>query len=117
MKKFFAVSCLCLKAAFGADITVTWQDAINPTGTTYNIYSKVVVPPVTCTQTMTLTKVNTTPITVFTYKIVNTPPGTYCIAATATNGTNESLYSVIVPAVVPVPTPAAVTNVTATVTQ
>lgn len=69
-------------------VVITWNDTLNPTGTTYNIYRAAAA----CSTNPTLAKINTAPVTVMTY--TDSPgPGTYCYAATAVGPGGESALS------------------------
>ena len=75
-------------------VTLTWQDAVNPSGTTYNAYRA----PVKCSQvvlgTTVFTKLNASAIMGLTYTDSTPPlPGNVCYVVTAVSGTDESAYS------------------------
>ena len=76
-------------------VVITWNDTLNPAGTTYNVYRAAAA----CSTNPTLTKINTAPVTVMTY--TDSPgPGTYCYAATAVGPGGESIFSNQGPAVI-----------------
>lgn len=69
-------------------VTLNWQDTLNPTGTTYNVYRAVGL----CSGTPTFAKIASA-LTVLTYIDTTVTPGPYCFAVTATSGGAESAQS------------------------
>jgi hypothetical protein len=70
-------------------VVITWNDTVNPSGTTYNIYKASTA----CTGTPTFVKLTSTPITAMTYTDSGVPAGTYCYYATAVGPGGESAQS------------------------
>jgi hypothetical protein len=77
-------------------VTLTWQDASNPAGTTYSIYRAQGL----CSGSPVFSKLATA-ITEKTYKDTTVAPGNYCFHVTATFNSMESAPSNT--AVAPVP--------------
>jgi hypothetical protein len=55
-------------------VTVSWTDALNPSGTTYDVYRASG----SCAGTPVFVKMNAAPITALTYTDSGVAPGTYC---------------------------------------
>lgn len=64
---------------------LTWQDTVNPAGTTYNVYRASG----TCASPSTFTLI-ASGIMAHTYTDIGVPPGNYCYQVTAVNGGLES---------------------------
>jgi hypothetical protein len=100
---------LPLQAQTVHTVKLTWNDTVNPTGTTYNVYRAAAA----CSTNPTLTKLNTSPITVMTYTDSTVTNGTtYCYAATAVGPGGESAFSNDAPAVIVAPPNAITITVT-----
>lgn len=70
------------------NVTVTWNDTVNPSNTTYNVYRSTGSCPVTIPTTAVGTKVGVSlAVKTFTEPIAF---GTFCYQVTALNGTTES---------------------------
>ena len=104
MRKRFVVWAVAF-ALFGIGIalaqsthsaTLTWQDTLNPAGTTYNVYRATGL----CSGTPTFAKI-ATGLTVKTYLDSTVTPGNYCYQVTATFNAIESAPSNSAPAAVP----------------
>lgn len=93
-----------ITAQVSHSVTLTWQDNVNPTGTTYSIYWVSGL----CSGTPTFSKVATA-VTVKTYQDTTVTPGNYCYTVTATYNGMESAQSNTAAAPVPSFAP---TNVT-----
>lgn len=78
--------CALLAQTAQRKVTLTWLDAINPAGTTYNVYRA----PGDCTGSPTFTKLNTEAFTPKTYDDLGPPEGTYCYVVRAFRDTLES---------------------------
>lgn len=94
---------------YAKDVILTWQDAVNPAGTTYSIFRITG----TCLGAP-LTPRIASGIMAKTYTDSNVPPGTYCYAATAVLGADESVQSNQAAATITAP-PAAPTQFTVVV--
>ena len=90
-------------------VTLSWQDNLNPAGTTYSVYRSVGL----CSGTPTFSKIASA-VTVKTYQDTAVQPGNYCYAVTATFNSVESAQSNTTNPQVPSFTP---TNLTHTVAQ
>jgi hypothetical protein len=73
---FFA---LLLSAQTQHAVTLNWADALNPAGTSYNIYRASGG----CSGTPTYTKINAAPVTAKTYDDNGISPGNYCYVVRA----------------------------------
>lgn len=102
-------------SAFGSSATLTWTDTANPAGTQYNVW-RADGP---CIVAPAYSKINVALISPKTYVDSSVLPGqTYCFAVTAVSSTSlESIKSVPVVAVVPLPTSAAPSGLTVSVIQ
>ncbi len=99
-------------SVFASTATLTWTDTINPTGTQYNVYRASGA----CVAAPAYVKITATPISPKTYVDSTLQPGNdYCFSVTAVSSGQESVKSVPVLAVVPAPTSAAPTGLTAVV--
>ena len=67
---------------------LSWQDALNPLGTTYSVYRGLGA----CSSKPAYVKL-TSGLSVLTYTDSTPPMGAYCYAVTATNNGQESDYS------------------------
>lgn len=86
-------------------VKLTWNDTVNPTGTTYNVYRAAAA----CSTNPTLTKLTATPLSAMTYTDSAVTNGTtYCYAVTAVGPGGESAFSNEAPAAIIAP-PSAVT--------
>ncbi len=87
-------------------VTLAWQDASNPTGTTYNIYRASG----TCASNPTFTSIASN-VAVKTYLDSGITPGNYCYKVTAVSGGIESAPSNLALAPVPAFPPTTLTLV------
>jgi len=85
-------------------VTLTWVDASNPAGTTYNVYRATGL----CSGTPTFSKIGSA-VTVKTYTDASVTPGNYCYQVTAIFGGAESVPSNSVNPNVPAFAPTALT--------
>jgi uncharacterized protein (TIGR03437 family) len=69
-------------------VILSWDDLLNPTGTTYNVYRVVGL----CNGTLTFSKL-ASGVTVKTYTDAGVSPGDYCYVVTAAANGLESAYS------------------------
>jgi fibronectin type 3 domain-containing protein len=93
-----------LQAQTQHKVTIAWNDTVNPSGTTYNVYRATAA----CSTTPTLTKL-ASGVTVMNYTDSTVTNGsTYCYAVTAVGPGGESGFSNEAPAVILAP-PSAVT--------
>jgi hypothetical protein len=76
--------------AFGQahKVTLTWQDLLNPAGTTYSVYRATGL----CSGTPVFSKIASA-VAVKTYEDTTVTPGNYCFAVTATANGMESAQS------------------------
>ena len=92
MKKFLALALLLLAAPAFAQaakkVTLTWNDTLNPTGTTYNVYRASGL----CTGTPAFTAIQSG-VTVKTYVDASVTVGNYCYKVTAVASGIESAGS------------------------
>jgi hypothetical protein len=80
---------LCLVAQTAThSVSLVWQDALNPTGTTYSVYRATGL----CSGTPTFSKIASA-LTVLTYSDTTVTPGNYCYEVTATVNSMESAPS------------------------
>lgn len=70
-------------------VTLNWTDALNPAGTTYNVYRSSGA----CSGTPAFAKVNGAPVTAKTYDDTGASPGNYCYMVRAEAGGVESVDS------------------------
>ena len=77
-------------------VTLTWQDALNPAGTTYSVYRTVGL----CSGSPTFSKLASA-LTTKTYDDATVAPGNYCYVVTATLNGMESAQSNAASAPVP----------------
>lgn len=77
-------------------VTLSWQDALNPAGTTYSVYRSTGL----CSGTPTFSKIASA-LTAKTYDDSTVQPGPYCYATTATVNGMESAQSNTAAASVP----------------
>ena len=78
----------CALAQTTHTVTLTWVDALNPTGTTYTVYRANGA----CSGTPSYVNIASA-VTVKTYDDVGINPGRYCYAVTANYNEMESDYS------------------------
>ncbi len=79
---------LCAAQAQQHSVTLTWQDASNPSGTTYSVYRASGL----CSGSPTFAKISSG-VSVKTYVDATVTPGTYCYQVTATAAGMESAPS------------------------
>lgn len=83
---FCSLTFACALAAQVRTVTLTWNDDVNPAGTTYNVYRATGV----CAGSPTFTRVNSTPIATKTYVDSGVAPGNYCYVVRAAAAGLES---------------------------
>jgi fibronectin type 3 domain-containing protein len=91
MKTLALLILLCagvLAAQTTHSVSLTWQDTLNPSGTTYSVYRATGL----CSGTPTFSKIATA-LTVKTYQDTTVQPGNYCYQVTATANAVESAPS------------------------
>lgn len=115
MKTTLIALLLLARVAFGQtppthSATLTWQDALNPAGTTYNPYRATGL----CSGTPVFSKL-ASGITVKTYVDATVTPGNYCYEVTADFMGMESAPSNMAPAAIPSFPPTGLTVTTAEV--
>lgn len=93
MKYILILALLCLPLAAQTpteqhSVTLNWEDALNPAGTTYSIYRA----PGLCSGTPTFAKL-ATGVNVKTYVDATVTPGNYCYQVTAVYASIESAPS------------------------
>lgn len=88
--RFSALFLLAAIAVFAQThaATLTWQDTLNPAGTTYSVYRAQGL----CSGTPTFSKIASA-VTDKTYEDLTVQPGNYCYAVTATLNGMESAQS------------------------
>lgn len=87
-------------------VLLTWQDSLNPAGTTYSVYRSAGL----CSGTPTFSKIASA-LTAKTYDDTTVTTGNYCYGVTATLNGMESAMSVTVLAPVPAFIPTNLTGV------
>jgi ABC-type spermidine/putrescine transport system permease subunit II len=98
-----------LLAQTAHSVKLTWNDTVNPSGTTYNVYRASAA----CSTNPTLTKITASPISAMTYTDASVVNGTtYCFAVTAVGPGGESAFSNEAPAVILAPPNAVTITVT-----
>jgi hypothetical protein len=104
MRQLFLLTMLAvaLVAQTTHSATLTWQDALNPAGTTYNVYRA----PGLCSGSPVFAKM-ATGIAAKTYQDTTVVPGPYCYAVSATFNGVESAQSNTAAANVPAFAPTA----------
>ena len=85
-------------------VTLTWQDAVNPTGTNYSVYRSNS----SCSTSTLFVKIANS-VAEKTYDNLDVGPGTYCYRVTATFNGIESIPSNLAEAIIPLSPPAALT--------
>ena len=107
MRTIFAgfVFCLLVGAQQPHTVTLNWQDALNPAGTTYSVYRANGL----CSGTPTFSKIATA-VTAKTYQDTTVQPGNYCYAVTATFNAVESAQSNTTQPAVPAFAPTTLTH-------
>lgn len=90
------LAALLLPAQTTHKVTLTWQDTLNPAGTTYSVYRATGL----CSGTPTFSKIASA-LTAKTYDDTTVQPGPYCFMVTATFNGMESAPSNSAPAQVP----------------
>jgi hypothetical protein len=90
------LAALMAAAQSAHSVTLTWQDAVNPAGTQYNVYRS----PGPCTAPTFVKLASALAVKSYTDLAV-TSAGTYCYAVTASSAGAESAKSVSAGAVIP----------------
>lgn len=92
MRKLLAGALLLCTGLFAQNnqhkVTLTWQDTLNPAGTTYSVYRSTGL----CSGTPTFSKLAAS-VTVKTYDDTTVQPGNYCYVVTASLNGMESPQS------------------------
>jgi hypothetical protein len=99
MKKLLLLFTAAILSAQGHSATLTWTDAINPAGTTWNVYRA----PTACTASPVFVKLTATALTVKTYVDSTVVAGSFCYQITAVFGGIESAPSNSAGATFPAP--------------
>lgn len=97
MRPLLLLLAVALQAQTTHKVTLTWQDTLNPAGTTYSVYRATGL----CSGTPVFSKIASA-LTTKTYEDTTVQPGNYCYAVTASLNGMESAQSNT--ALAPVPT-------------
>lgn len=104
----FILVAVSLAQAAPHSVTLTWTDALNPSGTNYSVYRANGL----CSGTPVFSKLATA-VSLLTYKDTTVSPGNYCYQVTATFGGVESAASNTAAPLVPSFAPTALTSTVA----